>query len=81
MEIIKKKLLREKRSGTYGCPNYIDPQMGNDLLNSQGINADEETVMLFTEIIENFGLELIKEKKGKLTKLALFEIVNELNFK
>lgn len=76
MKISRKNLLIEKESGTYGCPNFIDPKMGKLILDSKAISHDSESAMLFTEIMENFGIELIKGFKGKLIKSELIKLLN-----
>lgn len=78
MKIEKEKLLIEKESGSYGCPNYIDPKYGRAVTDSLGLDATDEGVLLFTEVMENFGIELLKKFNGTLTKESIIQLTKSI---
>ena len=79
MKIKKESLLIEKLSDSYGCPNYINPKYGKKILDSLNIDSTEDGNLLFTEVIENFGIELAKNIKGKLTKEKVIELTRNIS--
>lgn len=78
MKIKRDRLLIEKESGAYGCPNYIDPKYGQIVADSLGLKTTSEGVLLFTEVMENFGIELLKNFNGTLTKEAVIELTKSV---
>ena len=78
MKINKKSLLIEKESGAYGCPNYIDPKYGQVIADTLEVKTTSEGVLLFTEVMENFGIELLKQFNGTLTKEAVIDLTKSI---
>lgn len=78
MKIKRENLLIEKKSGSYGCPNYIDPKFGKAILDAHNIKSTKEGVLLFTEVIENFGIEIIKHFKNELTRDKVIKLANKI---
>ena len=78
MKIKKECLLMEKESGAYGCPNFIDPKYGKAVADSLGLETTSEGILLFTEVMENFGIELLRNFKGTLNKKAVVDLTKSV---
>lgn len=80
MIISRNAILQEKQSGSYGCPNFIDPKCGRLLLSHLHIEANDETVLLFTEVMENFGIEVARLVKPPVTAEAIKAAISDIQF-
>lgn len=65
--LVKKEalLIEKPTNGDYSCPNYIPPMKAAKILDAAGLKYDEDAVKKFTEVIENFGIEIANALKRK----------------
>jgi len=72
-------LLIRKPCGAYKCPQFIDPAIGAEILQSCEVDAMPKAAKDFTEIVENFGLEIAQHFSGKkMTSGQLSTVVKKL---
>lgn len=79
--ILRDYLLIKKPCGVYKCPQYLNPTIAGEILQSNQVEAGKEATKFLAEIMENFGIEIAKHFKGKkITSRSLSKIVKEIKF-
>jgi hypothetical protein len=65
IKIERAKIIFEKPSGAYGCPQFISPAVAQTIAESVGIGLDNEAAKALAEVAENFAMELLSGHGGK----------------
>lgn len=67
MSTISRKAIAARRDCGYNgnCPRYLGVQDGRKILNATGVSCSDAFASEFTEVLENFGLELLRAMRNR----------------